>query len=95
MASKISLKIEKCDGNFLSMCVSCCLARLFVVLSIKFYLGFLKREPGDTLKLQAKAKEMLILGFIAQENYPLNMVEMGFFFLGLKMSIRCLQGDLQ
>lgn len=62
------------------MCVSCCLARLFVVLSIKFYLGFLKREPGDTLKLQAKAKEMLILGFIAQENYPLNMVEMGFVF---------------
>lgn len=49
-------------------------------LSIKFYLGFLKREPGDNLKLQAKAKEMLILGFIAQENYPLNMVEMVFFF---------------
>lgn len=66
------------------MCVSCCLARLFVELSIKFYLGFLKREPGDNLTLQAKAKEMLILGFIAQENYPLNMVEMVFFFFWFK-----------
>lgn len=57
------------------MSISCCLARLFVELSIEFYLGFLEREPGDTLKVQAKAKEMLMLGFIAQENYPLNMVE--------------------